>query len=54
MGVKSRSNWPVEVCVKTKKGQPCSRRNCEICVGGSEFEPEHKRLPKRKGYPGII
>ena len=48
MGEKSRSNWPVEVCLKTRKGIPCNRRNCEICIGGNEYEPKEKEVKRRR------
>lgn len=46
MGIKSRSNWSIPVCLKTKRGVPCNRRNCQICIGGNEYEPEKKRRKK--------
>jgi len=48
MGYKSRDNWAIPICLKTKKGVPCNRSNCKICIGGNEYEPMKSEVKKRR------
>jgi hypothetical protein len=52
MGEKSRSNWAIGACIKTRRGVPCDRKNCQICIGGNEFEPIKKRHKGRSDFKG--